>query len=52
MEELAEIQNSNTRALNRLQILVENDRPFSVDEKELERIDEALIWSDILKHFR
>ena len=52
LEELAEVQNSNTKALNRLQIFVENDRPFMVDEKELERIDEALIWSDILKPFR
>lgn len=46
------MQNTNTRALNRLQILVDNDRPFLADEKELEKIDETLIWSDILKHFR
>lgn len=32
--------------------MVEADKPFIVDEKELEAIDEALIWSDILKHFR
>lgn len=50
--ELRDVEDKNSRELNRLQRLMEQHKPLHIDQKELDKIDEKLLWSNILKHFR